>query len=87
MRIMWSEGAWEDYLHWQSQNKMALKWINCLLQALVRTGCECICKPEALKGDLSGFWSVRIDDKNRIVFRKNADVLEIWQCGSWFRDA
>ena len=41
-------------------------------------------KPELLRGDLSGFWSVRIDDKNRIVFRIEDGKLEIWQCGSYY---
>ena len=86
MRKIWSDDAWEDYLYWQSQDKKALKKINRLLQDIDRNGYNSIGKPEALTGDLSGFWSVRIDEKNRIVFRIRNNELEIWQCGSHYRD-
>lgn len=86
MRKIWSDDAWEDYLYWQSQDKKTLKKINRLLQDIDRNGYNSIGKPEALMGDLSGFWSVRIDEKNRIVFRIRNNELEIWQCGSHYRD-
>ena len=76
----------EDYLYWQTQDKKTLKRINRLLQDIERNGCNGIGKPEPLKGDLSGFWSVHIDEKNRIVLRIEDDKLEIWQCGSHYRD-
>lgn len=66
--------------------KKTLKKINRLIVDIDRNGYNCTGKPEPLKGDLSGFWSVRIDDKNRIVFRIKDDQLEIWQCGSHYRD-
>ena len=78
MRKIWSDDAWEDYLYWQSQDKKTLKKINRLLQDIDRNGYNSIGKPEALTGDLSGFWSVRIDEKNRIVFRIRNNELEIW---------
>ena len=83
---IWRDTAWEDYLYWQTQDKKTLKRINKLLQDIERNGYNGIGKPEPLKGDLSGFWSVRIDDKNRIVFRIENGKLEITQCGSHYQD-
>ncbi|MCL1995739.1 MAG: Txe/YoeB family addiction module toxin [Defluviitaleaceae bacterium] len=81
---MWHDTAWADYLHWQKQDKKTLKRINALLKDIERNGYNCIGKPEPLKHDLSGFWSVRIDDTNRIVFRIEDGKLEIWRCGSHY---
>ena len=86
MRKIWSDEAWEDYLYWQNQDKKTLKRINSLLKSIDRNGYDCIGKPEPLSGDLTGFWSVHIDDKNRIVFKINNNELEIAQCGSHYRD-
>ena len=82
----WHDDAWEDYLHWQTQDRKTLKRINALIKDIERNRYSGIGKPEPLKGDLSGFWSVRIDEANRIVFRLVGDELEIWQCGSHYRD-
>jgi len=73
----WQDLAWEDYLYWQTQDKKTLKRINKLILDIERNGYNGIGKPEPLSGDLSGFWSVRIDDSNRIVFRiiKNELVI------------
>ena len=68
MNIFWQEKAWLEYLYWQTQDKKTLKKINNLLKDIDRNGYNCIGKPEPLKGDLSGWWSVRIDEKNRLVF-------------------
>ena len=86
MRKIWSDEAWEDYLYWQNRDKKTLKRINSLLKSIERNGYDCIGKPEPLSGDLAGFWSVHIDDKNRIVFKINNNELEIAQCGSHYRD-
>ena len=86
MNKLWHEEAWEDYLYWQTQDKKTLRRINKLLQDIERNGYNGIGKPEPLKYDLSGYWSVQIDEKNRIVFRIEDDTLEIWQCGSHYRD-
>lgn len=84
---VWQDDAWEDYLYWQTQDRKTLKRINQLLKDIERNGCnDGIGKTEALKGDLSGFWSKRIDEKNRIVFRIVDDRIEIAQCGSHYRD-
>ena len=63
-----------------------LKKINRLLKDIDRNGYNCTGKPEQLSGDLAGYWSVRIDEKNRIVFRILDDVLEIIQCGTHYQD-
>ena len=86
MRKIWSDEAWADYLYWQTQDKKTLRRINKLIQDIERNGYNGMGKPEPLKGDLSGYWSVRIDDMKRIIFRIVNDELEIWQCGSHYRD-
>ena len=68
------------------QDKKTLKKISRLIQDIDRNGYHCQGQPEPLKGDLSGFWSVRIDAKNRIVFRIVDNRMEIAQCGSHYRD-
>ncbi len=83
----WYDDAWEDYVYWQSNDKKLLKRINKILKDIERGGySEGIGKPEPLKGDLSGWWSRRIDEKNRIVYRVKDQRLEIIQCGSHYRD-
>jgi len=79
LKKIWSDEAWEDYVYWQSQDKKTLKKINRLLEDINRNGYNCT-------GKLAGFWSVRIDDKNRIVFKVSDNMLEIAQCGSHYRD-
>jgi len=83
---MWHDTAWADYLHWQTQDKRTLKKINKLLQDIERNGYNDIGNPESLKHELTGFWSVEVDKKNRIVFRIEGDRLEIIQCGSHYGD-
>ena len=86
MNKTWHDTAWEDYLYWQEQDKKTLKKINKILLDIERNGYKGIGKPEPLKNDLSGCWSVEIDKKNRIVFRIENGVLIITQCGSHYRD-
>ena len=86
MKKIWHNEAWEEYVHWQTQDKKILKKINRLLIDIDRYGYQCTGKPEVLKNNLSGFWSVRIDEKNRIVFRIVNDSLEIVECGSHYGD-
>lgn len=86
MKKVWHDKAWEEYLYWQTQDKKTLKKINRLLTDIDRNGYNCAGKPEPLKNNLSGYWSVRIDEQNRIVFRINKGQLEILQCGSHYGD-
>lgn len=82
----WDDFAWEDYLYWQKQDKKTLRRINQLLQDIDRNGYSGIGKPEPLKGNLQGYWSRRIDDTNRIVYRIIDDRIEILQCRSHYDD-
>lgn len=78
----WSDAAWEDFEYWMKQDKKTLKRILKLLNDIDRNGYDGIGKPEPLTGDLSKYWSRRIDDCNRI----ENDVVKIVQCGSHYRD-
>jgi toxin YoeB len=90
MRKTWHDPAWGDYLYWQTQDKKTLKKINRLIQDIERNGYVGMGKPEPLKENLAGWWSVKIDGKNRIVFKIAGEIgnqtLEIAQCGSHYRD-
>lgn len=86
MNIYWQEKAWLEYLYWQTQDKKTLKKIHSLLKDIDRNGYNCIGKPEPLKGELSGWWSVRIDEKNRLVFKIENDTIEIQQCKNHYED-
>jgi toxin YoeB len=80
MHKIWFDEAWEDYLYWQMEDRKTLKRINVLLRDIERDSFNGIGKPEPLKGELSGFWSRRIDDSNRLVYRINGGTLEILSC-------
>ena len=79
MRLIFSEQAWEDYLYWQKTDKQLLKRINMLIKDIKRAPFEGIGKPEPLKHALSGYWSRRINDEHRIVYKVNEDSLLIAQ--------
>lgn len=85
-KITFSENAWEDYVYWQTQDKKMLRRINSLLQDIGRNGYSGIGKPEPLKGDLSGYWSRRIDDTHRIVYRISGEIIEIVECKGHYND-
>lgn len=80
MNKVWSDDAWEEYIAWQMQDKKTLKRINLLLKDVECHPFEGIGKPEPLRGELSGFWSRRIDEKNRLLYRVSRDSLEILSC-------
>ena len=74
MRKTWTEQGWDDYLYWQTQDKKTLRRINDLVKDIERNGIASgIGKPEPLQGDLQGFWSRRIDEKNRLVYNQAVD--------------
>lgn len=72
--------GWEDYLYWQTQDKKTLRRINILIKDIGRTPFEGIGKPEPLKGNYQGWWSRRIDDVNRIVYKVEIGQIVIAQC-------
>ena len=80
MNKVWSDDAWEEYIAWQMQDKQTLKRINLLLKDVERHPFEGIGKPEPLRGELSGFWRRRIDEKNRLLYRVSRDSSEILSC-------
>jgi toxin YoeB len=80
MQKIWFDLAWNDYLYWQFQDKKTLKRINQLIRDVERDPFSGIGKPEPLKGDLSGLWSRRIDQANRLVYRIREGRLEIISC-------
>ena len=86
MNKIWQDEAWEDYVYWQTQDRKTLKRINQLIQDISRNGYDGIGKPEPLKGDFSGWWSRRIDDVNRLVYRINNKQIEIAQCRTHYDD-
>ena len=80
MRLTWSTSSWEDYLYWQKVDKKTVKRINQLLKSCMRTPFEGPGKPEALKGDLQGFWSRRITSEHRLVYKYEKEELLIAAC-------
>lgn len=72
--------AWEDYVYWQGQDKKTLKRINALIKEATRTPFEGIGKPEALKENLSGYWSRRIDDTHRLVYAVTDNEITVIGC-------
>ncbi|MDX9715590.1 MAG: Txe/YoeB family addiction module toxin [Dissulfurispiraceae bacterium] len=79
MKLVFSENAWDDYLYWQQTDKQMLKRINFLIKEIVRDPFTGSGKPEGLKHGLSGYWSRRINDEHRIVYRPTEDAVLIAQ--------
>jgi toxin YoeB len=87
MKIYFTETGWNDYVYWETQDKKTLKRINNLIEDITRNGNDGIGKPEPLRNDLSGWWSRRIDEKNRLVYRLISDeAVEILQCKGHYDD-
>lgn len=78
--LSWTDDAWNDYVYWQTQDKKTLKRINKLINDVKRSPFEGIGKPEPLKEHLSGFWSRRIDDTNRLVYAVDDHAVTIISC-------
>ncbi len=79
MKLIFSENAWEDYLYWQKTDKKVLSRINKLIKEIKREPFEGIGKPEALKHSLTGYWSRRISEEHRIVYKITDDALLVAQ--------
>ena len=86
MKLLWDERAWEEYCYWQSQDKKTLKRINLMIKDIQRSSFEGIGKPEPLKDNLSGWWSRRIDDFNRIVYCEKDGAIIIASCKGHYED-
>ena len=86
MGILWDERAWEEYLSWQTQDKKTLKRINALIKDIQRSRFDGIGKPEPLREILSGWWSRRIDEANRVVYKVEGDMAIIASCKSHYDD-
>ncbi|MEC9408126.1 MAG: Txe/YoeB family addiction module toxin [Pseudomonadota bacterium] len=79
MKLVFSEQAWEDYLYWQQTDKKTLKRINTLIKDAARSPFEGIGKPEPLKHALAGYWSRRINEADRFVYKVQDDSMLIAQ--------
>lgn len=79
MKLVFATHAWEDYLYWQKTDNKVLKRINTLIKDIQREPYDGIGKPEPLKHGLSGYWSRRINDEHRIVYRYKDDSIQIAQ--------
>jgi len=80
VRYVFLQRGWEDYQHWMQADRALLKRLNRLIEDCVRSPFSGIGKPEALRDDLSGWWSRRIDEEHRLVYRIEGDALIIAQC-------
>jgi len=79
VKIIFSEHAWEDYLYWQRSDKKILRRINILIKEIMRAPFQGMGKPEPLKHALSGYWSRRINDEHRIIYKITEEAVQIAQ--------
>ena len=84
MKISWNNKAWEEYVKWQSEDKKVVKKIKELIKDIERNGNEGIGKPEPLKHEFSGFWSRRITDKHRFIYRITEEEIIIIACANHY---
>ncbi|WP_298748113.1 Txe/YoeB family addiction module toxin [uncultured Brevundimonas sp.] len=80
MKVTFQDEGWEDYLHWQVHDRKLLAKINALIKECSRTPFTGTGKPEPLRGEFSGWWSRRINEGHRLIYRKTEDGLLIAQC-------
>ncbi|MFT6065010.1 MAG: toxin YoeB [Paraglaciecola sp.] len=80
MKLIWSISSWNDYVYWQKVDKKLVKRINELIKSCIRTPFEGSGKPEALKGDLQGYWSRRITSEHRLVYKYENEKFLIAAC-------
>lgn len=86
MNKAFTDIGWEDYLYWQTEDRKTLRKINTLLKDIERNGNEGIGKPEPLTGDLSGFWSRRFNQKDRLIYALEMDQIIIIACRYHYDD-
>lgn len=80
MNKVFSDYAWEEYLQWQKEDKKIIKKINEIIRDIDRNGYEGMGKPEPLKHDLTGYWSRRITEKDRFIYKIEDDTMYIIGC-------
>ena len=80
MKVVFSSQGWEDYLWWQAQDRRLVRRVNTLLADIARNGNEGIGKPESLKHGFSGYWSRRITEEHRLVYKVVGDEIRVAQC-------
>ena len=85
MLLTWTDFAWEQYQELQEKDKRLVKKINTLIKDIKRSGNEGIGKPEPLQHELSGYWSRRIDDKNRLVYKISDTQITIVACANHYK--
>lgn len=85
MLLTWTDFAWEQYQELQEKDKRLVKKINTLIKDIKRNGNEGIGKPEPLQHELSGYWSRRIDDKNRLVYKVSDNQITIVACANHYK--
>ena len=86
MNKLFTDNGWQDYVYWQTENKKTLRKINKLINDICRNGNSGLGKPEPLKGDLSGFWSRRINDKDRLIYKLSENTIYILSCRYHYDD-
>ena len=86
MNKLFTENAWKDYCYWQAEDRKTLKRINRLIDDISRNGYQGIGKPEPLTGDLAGYWSRRINDRDRLVYRIDENNIYILSCRYHYTD-
>ena len=80
MNKNFTENGWKDYTYWETEDRKTLKRINNLIKDIERNGNNGIGKPEPLTGELSGFWSRRINEKDRLIYQIEGDTINILAC-------
>ena len=86
MKLVWDESAWDDYTWWQIQDRKIVKRINTLIKDVARNSNEGIGKPEPLKYGFQGYWSRRITDEHRLIYKVVDDEIRIAQCRYHYED-
>ena len=86
MNKNFTENGWKDYTYWETEDRKTLKRINNLIKDIERNGNNGIGKPEPLTGELSGFWSRRINEKDRLIYQIEGDIINILACRYHYND-
>lgn len=86
MNRIFTDNGWADYTYWQTEDRKTLKKINQLLDDIARNGNTGLGKPEQLRGELAGFWSRRINEKDRLIYRFDGENVYVLACRYHYSD-